>query len=257
MSSGPSTGCTDSSAPGRAGRGDGEFLLRRRVFDADAAEEAIELRLGQRIGAFHFDRVLRREHEKRLRQSVRLASDSHFAFLHRLEQRRLRLRRRAIDLIGEQHIGKKRSWHDHAPVPAGCRIFLEHFAPCDVCGHEVRCELHAPEFQPQRPRERCGEQRLAHAGHAEQQRMTAAEQREEEQVRGVLLANDGLANFGAERVACGGKSLGGIGHGSVEFPFLFQNTKPRVRRGFGVFWRGAAAWRVRRHRRRAVRALSP
>ena len=34
-------------------------------------EEAIELRLGQRIGAFHLERVLRREHEERLRRACR------------------------------------------------------------------------------------------------------------------------------------------------------------------------------------------
>ena len=33
----------------------------------------IELRFGQRIGAFHFDRVLRGEHEERLFQRIALA----------------------------------------------------------------------------------------------------------------------------------------------------------------------------------------
>ena len=36
-------------------------------------EEAVELRLGQRIGAFHLQRVLRRQHEERLGQLVRRA----------------------------------------------------------------------------------------------------------------------------------------------------------------------------------------
>jgi hypothetical protein len=35
-------------------------------------EEAIELRLGQRIGALHLERVLRREHEERLLERVAL-----------------------------------------------------------------------------------------------------------------------------------------------------------------------------------------
>ena len=45
----------------------------RRVADADLEHEPVELRLGQRIRAFLLDRVLRREHEERLGQLVRLA----------------------------------------------------------------------------------------------------------------------------------------------------------------------------------------
>ena len=33
-------------------------------------EEAIELRLGERVGALHLERVLRREHEERLVERV-------------------------------------------------------------------------------------------------------------------------------------------------------------------------------------------
>ena len=65
-------------------------------------QEAVELRLGQRERALELDRVLRREHEERLGQRVRLAVDGDLPLLHRLEQRRLRLRRRAVDLVGEE-----------------------------------------------------------------------------------------------------------------------------------------------------------
>ena len=52
----------------RAGgaRDDLPLLLAIRVIDFHEKDEAIALRLGQRIGAFLLDRILRREHEERL-----------------------------------------------------------------------------------------------------------------------------------------------------------------------------------------------
>ena len=71
-------------------------------------KEPVHLRLGQRIGAFHFDGILRRQHHERIFQAVQLAADGDALFLHRFEQRRLGLRRRPIDLVGEHHVGKHR-----------------------------------------------------------------------------------------------------------------------------------------------------
>ena len=50
-------------------------------------EEAIELRLGQRIGPLQLDRVLRRQHEERIRERVRLSHDGDGPLLHRFEER--------------------------------------------------------------------------------------------------------------------------------------------------------------------------
>src|SRR5207247_8249503 len=70
---------------------------------------AIELRFGQRIGPFVLDRVLRREHEKRLAQEERLAADRDLLFLHRLEQRRLDFGGRAIDFVREDEVREQRT----------------------------------------------------------------------------------------------------------------------------------------------------
>jgi hypothetical protein len=45
----------------------GGLLLGGRVVDEELEEEAVGLRLGQRVGAFLLDRVLRGHHEERLR----------------------------------------------------------------------------------------------------------------------------------------------------------------------------------------------
>ena len=71
--------------------------------------EAVDLRLGQRIRPFLLDGVLRGEHEERLGQLERLPADGDLLLLHRLEQRRLHLGRRAVDLVGEHDVGEDRA----------------------------------------------------------------------------------------------------------------------------------------------------
>ena len=79
---------------------------RVRIADADPQQEAVELRLRQRIGALQLDGVLRGDHQERLRQRERLPLDRHLRLLHGLQQRRLRLGRGAVDLVGEQQVGE-------------------------------------------------------------------------------------------------------------------------------------------------------
>ena len=77
-----------------------------RIVDHDVEHEPIELRLRQRIGAFLLDRILRGQHEQRTFERMAYAADRHLILLHRLEQRRLRLRRRAVDLVGQDDVGE-------------------------------------------------------------------------------------------------------------------------------------------------------
>ena len=54
-------------------------------------------------------RVLRGDDEERIGQLARLALDGDLVLLHRLEQRALRLRRRAVDLVGEHDLREDRA----------------------------------------------------------------------------------------------------------------------------------------------------
>ena len=80
------------------------------------------------------------------------AVDRDRALLHRLEQRGLRLRRRAVDLVREEDVGEDR------PLASGRTAFvwkLKRFVPSDVARHEVGRELDAAEADPERrPRRR-------------------------------------------------------------------------------------------------------
>ena len=60
----------------------------RRIADADAHHEAVELRFGQRERAGEVLRILRGDHEERLGKRDRLAVDRDLAVVHRLEQAR-------------------------------------------------------------------------------------------------------------------------------------------------------------------------
>ena len=85
------------------------LVLALGVADADPQQEAVELRLRERVGALVLDRVLGREHDERRRERPRLALDRDLPLLHRLEQRGLRLRRGAVDLVGEEEVGEDRA----------------------------------------------------------------------------------------------------------------------------------------------------
>ncbi len=78
-----------------------------RIVDVDLHQEAVELRFGQRIGAFLLQRVLRREHMERRRQVVPRARDRDVMLLHRLQQRGLRARRGAVDFVGHQQAARR------------------------------------------------------------------------------------------------------------------------------------------------------
>ena len=62
-----------------------------RITDIQLQHEAIELRFGQLIGAFLFERVLRGQNEERIGERIGLLADRDLPFLHRFEQARFAL----------------------------------------------------------------------------------------------------------------------------------------------------------------------
>ena len=94
---------------------DPELLLDRRIAERGAKEEPVELGLGQRERALLLDRVLGRDQEERGRQRPARAVDRHLPLGHPLEQRRLRLRQRAVDLVDEEDVGEDRAGPELEP----------------------------------------------------------------------------------------------------------------------------------------------
>jgi hypothetical protein len=62
------------------------------IAERQTHQEPVELALGQPVGAFLLDGVLRGDDHERFRQHVARAVGTDLALLHRFEQRRLSLR---------------------------------------------------------------------------------------------------------------------------------------------------------------------
>ena len=71
-----------------------------------AHQKTIQLRLGQRKGADLVLGILGGDDEERFRQRHRLTVERDLMFLHRLQQRALRLGRGAVDFIREHQLRK-------------------------------------------------------------------------------------------------------------------------------------------------------
>ena len=182
-------GATSGHAVERLGAGpvaprDPRLVVAVRIAEPDPDEEPVELRLGQRERALELDRVLGREHEERVGQGARLALDRDLALLHRLQQRRLRARRRAVDLVHEQDVGEDRAGDE----PEGRA--LEDARPEDVAGQQVGRALDAREAHAERAAERPREQGLADAGDVLDQRMAVGQDRDREQADDRLVDDD-------------------------------------------------------------------
>ena len=192
----------------RGRREDALLLVGRRVVDRHVEHEPVELRFGQRVGAFLLDRILRGQHEQRALQRIPDAADRHLIFLHRLEQRGLRLGRRAVDLVGQDDVREDRA-ADEADLPlARRRVFLDHFRAEDVGRHQVRRELDARELEVEHLRDGVDQQRLRESRHADDQTVAARQQRRQDQFDHVLLTDDQLVELGAYLVTAGFQPFG-------------------------------------------------
>ena len=89
------------------------LLVRRWITERDPQQEAIELGLGERIRALVLHGVGGREHVEWRSKRERLTLDGHLPFLHRLEQGRLCLRGRAVDLVSQEQPSEDRPGPEH------------------------------------------------------------------------------------------------------------------------------------------------
>ena len=106
--------------------------------------------------------------------------------LHRLEQRALRLRRRAVHLVGEHDVREDGALAELERLRAALRLVDDRRAE-DVGRHEVRRELDARERERQRLGQRAHEHRLAEARHALEQRVPAGEHARDDAVDDLAL----------------------------------------------------------------------
>jgi hypothetical protein len=210
----------------RARRGRDDLLLLdvRRVSHRDVEHEPIELRFRERIRSLELDRILGREHEERERERIGLSSGRHSILLHRLEERGLRLRRRPVDLVREDHVREERPADELEGALSGHLVVLEDLGPGDVGRHEVGRELDPAELEIQDLRERRDEERLRKSGDADEKAVAVGEEHREELLDHGVLTHDDLPQLGEDFAPSGLQFLeklnvahgsGGLRHGSV------------------------------------------
>ena len=179
---------------------DANLLLAVRVADVDAVHEPVELGLRQGIGSLVLNRVLSRHHKKGRLKLKSPACRGDRAFLHRFQQRGLRLGRCAIDLVRQDQVGEQRPFDEpHHPLPC-LLIGLEDLRACDVGGHEVGCELDAFELPAQTTGQGFDQQRLGQARHADDQCVTARKEDRQQLFDDLALTDDDAVHFCKQRV---------------------------------------------------------
>ena len=165
---------------------DRQLLVVLRVADDHLEHEAVDLGLRQRVRPLGLDRVLRRHHEERVRDGERLVADRDLVLLHDLEQRRLHLRRRAVDLVGEEEVaehGTELGLERPLPRPVDPR-------PDEVGRHEVGRELDARERPAENAGRRLDGEGLREARHALDEQMPVREQADEHSLQHLVLPRD-------------------------------------------------------------------
>ncbi len=157
-----------------------------------------------------------RQDEERLVERIALAGDGDLVLLHRLEQARLGLGRRAIDLVGQDQVGEHGPRLE--PEQPATALLDEDVGAGDVGGHEVRGELDPVEAAVDDVGDRADEQRLAQAGDALQERVAVGEEACQRLADQIPLADDDAPHLCLDRpgalgellrreLLCGGRAL--------------------------------------------------
>ena len=128
------------------------------------------------------------------------AGDRHLALLHHLEQRALHLRRRAVDLVGEQQVAEHRP--ERGVELAG--LLVVDARADEVGGNQVGRELDAAESAADGLRQRLDGQRLGEPGHAFDQQVALRQRRHQHALEEVVLADDHLLHLIEDALHQGG-----------------------------------------------------
>ena len=180
----------------RHGVEDGTFLGARGVADMHLEHEAVELRLGQLVGALLLERIHRGEHEEWVGQFVSLVPEGDLALLHGFKQGALHFGRGAIDFVSEDEIGKNRP--QLGRKFAVTRVVDQR---ADQVGREkVGGKLQTGETGVQARGEGAHGQRLGQPGHALKEDVTIGQETHDQALDKKLLPHHHFTHFGEERL---------------------------------------------------------
>ena len=116
------------------------------------------------------------------------------ALLHGLQQSRLGLGRRTIDLIGQKDVGEDRAFLEVEMFFAGVAL-VHHVTPHDITRHEVGRELDAREGQMQNVGDRRHDLGLADTGNTLEQHVSLGKQADQSAVDDFIVTDDDLGDL--------------------------------------------------------------
>lgn len=190
--------------------------FRFGITEAEPHREAVELGLGQRVGALKFDRVLGCDHHERGFEGAAFAVARNLMFAHALQQRGLGARRGAVDFVGEQDVREHRAG---AELEAALFRAVDVRAD-DVGGQQVGRELHPPEIRVDQPGQRLRQRGLADAGHVVEQHVAARNECGQQMADHLRLAANDPVEFVFDPV----QFFNGVAHGKCPvFKIGYQN----------------------------------
>src|SRR5215813_339160 len=128
--------------------------------------------------------VLRSQHNERFGKLVCFLFDGYVTFGHPFEQCGLRFWRRAVDLIGEDHVGEDRSRLERKQT----LLLIEYFETQNVRGQKVRSKLDALKRAIEAPRERVSKRGLPDSGHIFDQQVSAGQKSHQRQLYDLAFA---------------------------------------------------------------------
>ena len=129
-------------------------------------------------------RVLRGEKNEGLRKREGVSVDGDIPFTHRLEQRGLRSGRGAIELVGQNDIGKDRTFVKDELVSRR----VENLDADDVGGQEIARTLDPAHLEPQHFRDGFDDGRFSHPGNVFQKNVIGGKHRAHECVHQRFFA---------------------------------------------------------------------
>ena len=121
-----------------------------------------------------------------------LAGNGDLALFHGLEQCRLHLGGRAVDLIGQDDIGENGARLEHEAL--GGILAQVHLRAGNIGGQKIRRELDAAEIRFQVLRQALHRAGLGQARQALDEDIAVAQQGQQQALHDLLLADDGTAH---------------------------------------------------------------
>ncbi len=136
------------------------------------------------IGSFLLDRILRGHHHEWRLQRIGLAVNGDLPLFHDLEQCRLRLCRRAVDLVDQNDIAENGSLLElETAFPR-----IENGSPDHIAGHQIRRELDTRKADRNDFAEQFGRKRLGHSRYAFDQDMAVRQDSRKQQLDHLIPA---------------------------------------------------------------------